>query len=190
MSIARIFAALSLFMAAGSAMAHSGHGGGFAAGIGHPFSGIDHLLAMIAVGLYAGRQRGVLRWALPGGFVAAMLFGAALGAQGFSLPAIESGVAASVLILGLMIAFTVRLPVGAAVALIGAMAVFHGQAHQAEMGAGSLASYAAGFVIATAALHLAGMLLARWMPGTGPAQAIKRLLGGGIAGVGLALLGS
>jgi len=190
MSIARTVAALTLLLAAGSAMAHSGHGGGFAAGIGHPFSGLDHLLAMVAVGLYAGRQPGALRWALPAGFVGAMLLGAVLGTHGVALSFVESGVAASVLVLGLMIAFLVRLPAGVALSLIGAMALFHGQAHQAEMGDGSLVSYAAGFVIATAALHLAGVLLARWMPETAPAQGVKRLLGATIAGTGLVLLGS
>lgn len=190
MSIARTFTALTLFLAAGSAMAHGGHGGSFAAGVVHPFSGLDHILAMLAVGLYAGRQEGALRWALPAGFVGAMLLGAMLGAHGHSLPAIEGGVAASLLILGLMIAFVVRLPLAAALALIGTMAVFHGLAHQAEMGAGSLASYAAGFAIATAALHLAGIVLARWMPQSPTAQILKRALGGGIAATGLVLLGN
>lgn len=185
MSLARICAALTLFMAAGSAMAHPGHGAGFAAGFAHPYGGFDHLLAMVAVGLFAARQNGMLRWALPTGFVAAMLAGALLGAQGFAMPQLESGVAASVLILGLLVAFMVRLPVTAAMALVVVMALFHGQAHQAEMPAGSLFDFAAGFAIATASLHLFGFMLARWMPGSIAAQGIKRALGAGIAAAGL-----
>ena len=104
--------------------------------VAHPYGGFDHLLAMVAVGLFAARQNGMLRWALPTGFVAAMLAGALLGAQGFAMPQLESGVAASVLILGLLVAFMVRLPVTAAMALVVVMALFHGQAHQAEMPAG------------------------------------------------------
>jgi urease accessory protein len=190
MTVLRIPAALAFTLVAGSAMAHTGHGGSFPSGLAHPFSGLDHLLAMFAVGLYAARQAGAARWLLPAGFVAAMLGGAALGAAGLALPLVEAGIAASVLVFGLLIAFIVRLPIAAALPLVTAFALIHGHAHHAEMGGGSPMTYAAGFAIATGVLHAAGYALARWTPEAGWAKRFDRLMGGLIAGTGAVLLGS
>ena len=177
--------------ASGAAFAHPGHeSASFFSGFGHPFGGLDHLLAMIAVGLYAARQPGVARQLLPAGFVLAMLAGTALGAVGVALPAVEAGIAASVLVFGLLIAFAARLPLAAALALVAAFALFHGHAHHAEMGGASLASYAVGFALATASLHVAGYALARWMPETPLAQRVRRVAGGAIAATGAVLLGA
>ncbi|MBN8441918.1 HupE/UreJ family protein [Thauera sp. UPWRP] len=191
MKIHRMIAAAFLAAASGAALAHPGHEtASFATGFAHPFGGLDHLLAMFAVGLYAARQPGPARWALPGGFVLAMLAGAGLGAAGVALPAVESGIALSVLGLGLLIAFAARLPLAASLPMVATFALMHGFAHHAEMGGAALATYAAGFALATAALHGCGYLLARWMPGSTLAQGVKRAVGAGIAGVGVALLGA
>lgn len=191
MTLHRLPLALSLLLVAGSAMAHSGHGeAGFVSGFAHPMNGLDHMLAMLAVGLYAARCIGVARWQLPAAFVVAMLGGAGLGAMGVALPMVEGGIAASLLVFGLLVAFLVKLPAGAAVPLVAAFALFHGYAHHAEMGAGSLATYALGFAAATGLLHAAGYLVARWMPEAGWALAARRALGGLIASTGAVLLGA
>lgn len=191
MTLRLIPIALPLLLVAGSALAHSGHGeAGFASGFAHPMSGLDHMLAMLAVGLYAARAKGAQRWQLPAAFVLAMLGGAGLGALGIALPLVEGGIAASVLVFGLLIAFLAKLPARAAVPLVAAFALFHGFAHHAEMGAGSLAAYAAGFAAGTALLHAAGYLLARWMPEAGWAVKAQRVAGGLIAGTGAVLLGA
>jgi urease accessory protein len=143
--------------------AHPGHEGhdvtwDFAGGFAHPLSGWDHLLAMIAVGLWAAQLGGRARWLVPAAFVGVMALGAALARTGVPMPGVEQGIAASVLALGLLIAAAVRLPLAAGMALVGLFAIFHGLAHGAEMPAttGGLA-YGAGFVAATALLHAAGL---------------------------------
>jgi len=187
----RFIVALALTAGSGAAMAHSGHGGtGFLSGLFHPFSGLDHMLAMIAVGLLASRQKGMARLALPAGFVLSMIAGALVGAAGWVLPAQETAIATSLLVFGLMIAFVVRAPLALAMAVVCLFAVFHGGAHFAEMGHASLVTYVTGFAIATVALHGAGLLLASWAPEHRVAQQFKRVLGGLIAGTGLVLLGS
>lgn len=192
MSITRVAPALALAVYAGSAAAHPGHheAAGFVAGFAHPLGGADHLLAMLAVGLYAARQPGAARWALPAAFVLAMLAGAGLSAAGVHLPAVEAGIALSVLALGLLLAFVVRLPLVAAVPMVAAFAVFHGYAHHTEMGGNGVLGYVGGFALATAMLHGAGYLLASRMADSGPAAIVRRLAGGLIAGAGLVLLGA
>jgi urease accessory protein len=145
------------------AFAHPGHGGGeltwdFSGGFAHPFSGWDHLLAMLAVGLWAAQLGGRARWLVPAAFISVMALGALLGHDGLTMPGIEQGIATTVFVLGLLIAASVRLPVGVGMALAGLFALFHGLAHGAEMPAtaGGLA-YGSGFVAATALLHLAGL---------------------------------
>ena len=145
-----------------SAFAHPGHSvSGFAGGAAHPLTGIDHVLAMLAVGIWAAQLGGRALWLVPGAFVALMAGGGALGmatAMGHPLPGIESGIAASVLVLGLLIAMTVRAPLYVSVPLVGLFAMFHGYAHGAEMSEGmSAMGFSAGFVLATAALHAAGI---------------------------------
>ncbi len=154
--------ALSLLGLSASALAHPGHGGyGLGAGLAHPFTGLDHLLAMFAVGLWAAQphlQRRAL-WALPAAFMLALVAGAALGMSGAALPWVESGISTSVLALGLLLALAVRMP---AVLSLGVTAVFgavHGYAHGAEMPASaSPLWYGAGFLLATGCLHGIGVL--------------------------------
>jgi urease accessory protein len=145
------------------AQAHPGHDGhdltwDFSGGFAHPLSGWDHLLAMIAVGLWAAQLGGRARWLVPAAFVTVMALGAALGRTGAIFPGVEQGIAASVLVLGLLIAAAVRLPVTAGMTLVGVFAIFHGFAHGVEMPAtaGGLL-YGAGFVVATALLHAIGV---------------------------------
>ncbi|HYE00474.1 MAG TPA: HupE/UreJ family protein [Alphaproteobacteria bacterium] len=153
-------------LAAGPAAAHTfgTEGGGFALGLLHPLVGADHLLAMFAVGLWAWQLGGRAVWAVPGSFVAVMAAGAGIALAGWPMPAVETGIAASVLLLGLLVAAAVRLPPAAAAGLVGLFALFHGAAHGLELprSAGPLA-YGAGFLAATALLHAAGIGLAALM---------------------------
>lgn len=142
------------------AMAHTGigHTTGFAAGFTHPVSGADHMLAMVAVGLWAAQMGGRAVWAVPAAFVAMMMVGGALGMSGISVPFIEQGILASVLVLGALIAGAFRFPVVLSSILVGIFAVFHGHAHGAEMpvAIGAI-SYSSGFALATALLHVVGI---------------------------------
>ena len=143
------------------AFAHPGHGEaiGFAHGFWHPVGGLDHVLAMVAVGIFAANLGGRALWAVPATFVALMAAGGALGMYGVAVPFVEIGIAASVIVLGSAVALGWKnWPLGAAMALVGFFAVFHGHAHGAEMPADASAlTYAAGFMVATALLHLAGI---------------------------------
>ena len=153
-------AALALASATAPALAHTGHGdvSGFVAGFLHPVGGLDHVLAMVAVGLFAAHLGRRALWAVPAAFVALMAVGAALGMNGVGVPHVETGIALSVIVLGAMLALGLTLPVGVAMGLVGFFAIFHGHAHGAELPAGaSGAAYAAGFLLATAALHGAGV---------------------------------
>lgn len=136
----------------------AGHFHGFGDGVAHPIFGLDHLLAMVAVGLWAAQLGGRAVWAVPASFVAVMALGGILGMAGLQLPMVETGILTSVLLLGLLIAFAVRLPLWASASVVGFFALFHGFAHGAEMpetGSGYL--YAAGFILATSALHAVGV---------------------------------
>jgi urease accessory protein len=144
------------------AQAHPGHDvtWDFAGGFAHPLSGWDHLLAMIAVGLWAAQLGGRARWLVPAAFVGVMALATAYGHFMGAIPGTEQGIAASILVLGLLIASTARLPVAAGMALVGCFAVFHGLAHGAEMPATAGGfSYGAGFMLATALLHAVGLRL-------------------------------
>lgn len=186
----RFTLAVALFLAAGSAFAHGGHeAAGFAAGLAHPFTGLDHVLAMFAVGLYAATRREATGPMLPAAFVVAMLAGAALGAAGVALPFVEAGITASVLVFGLLVAGIVKLRPAAVLALVAVFAMLHGHAHQAEMGDGSILAYAAGFALATAGLHGGGYLLARRLPMSASGGRALPLLGRLIVGAGALLLG-
>lgn len=144
---------------AAQAQAHIGlHGAGLSSGVAHPFTGLDHLLAMVAVGLWAAQQGGKVRWAVPAAFVAMMGIGGVLGMLGMHLPGVDAGIAASVLALGLLITFSARLPLAAGMALVGAFAIFHGHAHGAEMPSVSAPwLYAFGFILSTLFLHGVGV---------------------------------
>jgi urease accessory protein len=174
------------------ALAHTGHGeGGLMHGFSHPITGIDHVLAMVAVGMFAARLGGRALWLVPLGFVGAMAVAGALGMAGIPLPFAEAGIALSVVVLGLAVAFRPGLPELAAVALVGFFALFHGHVHGAEMpAAASAVPYAVGFLGATAMLHAVGvgigLLVGRE---AGMSRRLAQAGGGAMALFGLAVLG-
>ena len=176
---------------AGPALAHTGAGAvhGFGAGLMHPLFGIDHVLAMVAVGLWAGLTGGRARFAYPLAFVGMMVLAGLWGMSGSSLPGVEIGIAVSVVVLGLAIALRATPPLAAGAAACAIFAIFHGHAHGAELpqGASGL-GYALGFVLATAALHGAGLGLAGLLAARAPLLA--RVAGGGLALAGVAILAS
>ena len=143
------------------AHAHPGHGaeiGGIGWGLAHPFTGLDHMLAMIAVGLWAVQLGKRALWLLPLSFVSAMAAGTALGMSGVRLPFVEPAIFASIIGLGAVIAFAARLPLGASAAAVAVAALFHGQAHGSEMPTGTAGIQTVfGVIIATALLHACGV---------------------------------
>ncbi len=156
--------ALLGLLASESAMAHTGThpGSGFSAGFAHPLLGWDHLLAAVAVGLWATRHDGRAVWMLPLTFLAAMVVGIALGATGLGLPAVEPALMASLVVFGAVLALPVRAPLAIAAALLAVFAVFHGHAHGSEMPAATpMAAYGPGLLLATALLHATGVLAGR-----------------------------
>lgn len=182
------FAAL-LLGAATPALAHTGAGSvhGFTAGLAHPLTGPDHLLAMVAVGLWAGLVGGRARWAYPAAFVVAMVLAGLSGMSGAELPGVEVGIAVSVVVLGLAIALKAAPPVAAGATACALFAIFHGHAHGAELPAGASGfGYALGFVISTVALHGAGLALAGALAARAPM--IARAAGGAMALAGVAFL--
>jgi urease accessory protein len=175
-----------------AALAHGGHGevAGFVHGFAHPFGGLDHVVAMLAVGLLAYQLGGRALWLVPSTFVAVMAIGGMLGATGIALPYVEAGIAASIIVLGAAIAFGIRTPAVMAASVAGLFAVFHGYAHGAEMPlGGSALQYGLGFVAATALLHLigigAGVALGRF--GRTHGRTIYRVSGCLIVAVGAAI---
>jgi urease accessory protein len=180
---ALLLAAMAI-LAGSPALAHVGHHAvGFTGGLAHPFSGLDHVLAMVAVGLWASQLGGRALWLLPAMFVTMMAAGAAMGATGVGLPAIELGIVVSVVVLGLAVAGGLKLPAVLGAALVGLFALFHGHAHGSEA-AGFSFAYGAGLIVATLALHTLGL-------GIGLASRqplLLRTAGGAIAAVGLLLL--
>lgn len=142
------------------AFAHTGAGSanGFVHGFTHPIGGIDHILAMVAVGIFAANLGGRALWMVPLSFMGFMLAGGALGILGVPLPLVETGIALSIVVLGVAVAVKWNWPVAAAMALVGLFAIFHGHAHGTEMPVdASGAAYALGFVTATGLLHLVGI---------------------------------
>ena len=159
-NITRWSLALAVMAFSGMAQAHPGHVGGYLAGIAHPFTGLDHLLAMLAVGVWAAQLGGRAKWLVPASFIACMAVAASVGMSGIALPMVESGIATSVLLLGLLIAFSIKLPIALSASIVGLFAVFHGYAHGAEMPQLSTPwVYGIGFMLSTAALHGLGLLL-------------------------------
>lgn len=172
---------------AGPALAHPGHtaASDLMSGFVHPLSGLDHLLAMVAVGLLAARLGGSARWSAPAAFLSLAAVGGVMSAARVGLPFVELGVAASVLLLGLVITSRRRLSTLAAASFVGGLAVFHGYAHGAEMPAdGSGLAHGAGFLAATALLLLAGVAAGTAFNGRRTAQVV----GGALALAGMALL--
>ncbi|MEX0860945.1 MAG: HupE/UreJ family protein [Cucumibacter sp.] len=166
--------------------------GSFLAGLSHPLFGLDHILAMVAVGLWAALIGGRAIWAVPLAFVLTMIAGFGLALIGAPLPFVEPAILASVVVLGLVVALAMPVPVWAGVTLAGFFAVFHGHAHGGELGSAELASFGAGFAISTAVLHAAGVGLGLGVGGlfaNRAKRAMTRSLGAltALAGVWLAL---
>ncbi len=161
---------------------------GLLAGLLHPVSGVDHVLAMVAVGLWGAQLGAPAIWLLPLTFPLVMAFGGALGLMGMPLPGAEIGIALSACVLGLAIVTAWRPALWAAAGIVGFFAIFHGHAHGTELPAGADAlTYSLGFVAATGALHACGIgvgVIQRWRPG----QVVLRATGAGVAAAGAASL--
>jgi urease accessory protein len=182
--------ALPLALIAAQASAHTGEGinSGFASGFWHPILGWDHVVAMVAVGMWGAFLGTPAIWILPVVFPLVMAVGGALGIAGVPLPMVETGIALSGVVLGLLVAFAVRAPIWVAAVIVGVFAVFHGHAHGAELPeAFSAYGYAVGFVVATGLLHLAGIAIG-FLTRTQSGTLAVRAAGGLVALVGAAFL--
>jgi urease accessory protein len=182
---------VALLLLTEPALAHTGGdavGAGFLSGFAHPIFGWDHVIAMVAVGLWGAFLGAPAIWLLPVVFPLVMAFGGALGILGVPIPAVETGIATSAVVLGLLIAFKAKPPLWIAGIIVGLFAIFHGHAHGTELpAAANPFAFATGFVIATGLLHLIGIgfgTLARWPAGSYAVRAG----GGAIALAGLAFL--
>lgn len=186
-------AVVLLALTASPALAHTGIGPvhGVVHGFAHPLGGWDHLLAMVAVGLWAAQRSGRAVWLIPAGFVLGMFGGGALGMTGVPLPAVEAGIVLSVMILGALVAAAVRPPLAASILLVALFGMLHGHAHGAEMPAAvSGLSYALGFLGATALLHAGGVLTALGLRSYASQAAglrLVRVAGSAIAAAGVFL---
>lgn len=176
-----------------AAHAHSNIGAtvGFTHGFGHPVHGLDHMIAMVTVGLLASRLGGRAIWQVPPIFVMLMAAGGSLGVAGIAVPYVETAIAISVVVLGAIVALDVKLPMAAAMGIVGLFAVFHGHAHGAEMpaSAGGTA-YAAGFLLATALLHILGISLGSaiaYIAGI-RGRSVVQAVGGSVAVAGVSIL--
>jgi urease accessory protein len=178
---------LTFFLYAQSANAHvnKGEAVSFLSGLKHPVSGLDHVVAMIAVGLWGAQLGAPAIWVLPVAFPMVMAFGGMLGLLGLHLPGIEIGIAASAILLGAAVLMELRPPIAVAAALVGFFAIFHGYAHGSELPAGeSGLLYSIGFVMATGCLHGVGITIGvvhRWDWG----KLVLRIAGAAIALAGI-----
>jgi urease accessory protein len=173
-----------------TAMAHIGVGSteSFAAGFGHPYSGLDHITVMVAVGLWAALKGGRALWIWPCAFVGVMLVGGALGMTHVPVPFVEPGILASVVALGLLVALAVDLPVWLGAAIIGLFAIFHGHAHGSEVAENvGGAEYMIGFALATASLHAIGLGVALALSSV-RMRAVVRLAGVACVLIGVGLV--
>ncbi|TVZ37565.1 urease accessory protein [Alteromonadaceae bacterium 2753L.S.0a.02] len=179
-----IVVTLMCLSALANAHAETGVAGGLLSGLMHPLRGLDHLVAMVAVGLWGAQLRNPAIWLLPITFPVVMACGGLLGLAGVPLPGIELGIALSALALGIMVALSARPPLWVAALLVGGFAVFHGHAHGTELPASANAlAYGVGFVTSTGLLHVCGIVLGvltRWPAGA----KLVRVLGGLIALLG------
>ncbi|MGD1982601.1 MAG: HupE/UreJ family protein [Chromatiaceae bacterium] len=175
---------------AGVAHAHESTGiaGGFVSGFLHPILGWDHVVAMVAVGLWGAFLGSPAIWILPVVFPLVMALGGALGVMGVPIPGVETGIATSAVVLGAMVAIAARPPIWVAAVIVGVFAIFHGHAHGTELpNAANPLTYSIGFVVSTGLLHLSGIafgLLARWPAG----KMAVRAAGGAIALAGVGFL--
>jgi urease accessory protein len=173
-----------------AALAHVGDHShmSFTEGLLHPFSGMDHVLAMVAVGLWASQLGGRALWLLPLTFPAVMAVGVALGMSSVALPWVEIGIAGSVMVLGAVVALALRPSLAISIPLIGAFALLHGYSHGVELPASaSVLSYGAGFIAATLVLHAVGIATGL-IAGRLPVRFAARAAGGAIAVLGVVLL--
>jgi len=184
----QLLMATGLMVTATAASAHAGHdaGTGFTSGLLHPMLGLDHLLAMAAIGFWSVRQNATLKNSTPLFVIGGMVVGAGIAWGGLSLPGVETGIAVSVLLAGILIATMAKLPTAVGGSLVAAFMVFHGFAHGTEMPAGAaLVAYLAGFSVATLALTLVGRGLGALMQKTD--ERVGRVLGGVVAAAGALL---
>lgn len=186
--------ALPFFLLPSAAFAHTGVGdtAGFLHGFAHPIGGLDHVLAMVAVGVFAFVLRGRALWLVPAAFVGMMVVGFGLGLAQLNVPAVELGIALSSVVIGGAAALGLSMPVGAAMALVGLFAIFHGHAHGSEMPETAAGlTYTAGFLAATALLHALGLASASAIVSVMSryGRAAARIAGGAFAlgGVGVLL---
>ena len=182
-----------LVFAPAAALAHPGHDGatGFLHGFVHPVTGIDHILAMIAVGLLAAQYGGRALWLIPMSFLVAMAIAGVIGMAGIVVPVAEVGIGVSVVVLGLAIAFQLKPPTFVAMGVVGFFALFHGYTHGAELPDGITGlSFALGFLFATTLLHSTGVGLGLLMQRQASGPRLIRAGGGVMALVGIAVLAS
>jgi len=181
---------LATILTAGPALAHPGHDFGLFAGLTHPLTGADHLLAMLAVGLWSGFVLPRHVWAGAAAFLSAMAAGAGLSWAGLPIPGVEGWITASVVVFGLLTLLSRRGQAqgitAASILTIALFAACHGHAHATEA-VGNTAGYLAGFLTATAALHLAGIAIARAVATGRAARLVQGLLGAGVAAGGFLL---
>jgi urease accessory protein len=189
--IAIVLAALGLGVAPAFAHLDPAEHGSLMAGLSHPLFGFDHVLAMVAVGLWAALLGGRALWLAPAGFVGAMTLGFAAALLGAPLPFVEPVILASVVVIGLFAATALSVPAGIATALVGFFAFFHGHAHGGELGPAGAIVFGVGFALSTALLHAAGIGLgigfARFFGG-GAGRLAARVAGGATALGGLWLV--
>lgn len=168
--------ALSLLLFTPAVFAHPGHGIGIAAGFAHPLTGLDHVLTMVAVGLWAGQNTGRTRWTIIGSFLLSMLLGGILGVLGVSMLS-EIGITASVLFAGLLVASTLKSSVTEAAMIASTFALFHGHAHGVEMVGSSFAGYGLGYLMASCLLLCGGLFFSAKCS----QPKLVRIIGGAIA---------
>jgi len=191
--MSRLIVTIAALLIAATAHAHTGVGdtNGLVHGFSHPISGIDHILAMVAVGIFAAHLSGRALWLVPLSFVSLMAVGGAFGMAGLDLPFVEIGIGLSVVVFGLAVALGVHMPTAAAMMLVGFLATFHGHAHGAEMPqSASGLTYGVGFVLATAVLHACGIGIGLLTGRIGDAYGYRvlRVTGSAMALAGVAIL--
>ncbi len=172
------------------AMAHAGHDhgdGGLAAGFAHPLTGLDHLIAMLAIGLWASQLGGPSVVMLPVTFVSVMLVGAVASMYGLNLPLVEPVIVASLLVVGLLVACAAKLPMSAGIVITAAFAFFHGAAHGQETGEASPLLFAIGALLATILLHIIGVMLGSMLKAKASELAV-RIIGSTVAAAGLLMM--
>lgn len=168
---------------------HAPGDGGLVAGLLHPWLGLDHLLAMTAVGLVAAQMGGRALWALPAAFLGAMIIGGTLGMLGLALPGVEMAIALSIIVLGIALAISQKWPLLAAAAIVAACGAFHGHAHGTEMPAlAAPIAYAIGFIAATAVLHIVGVTAGYFAMKHQPTTTALRVSGAAISVAGVLIL--